>query len=240
MVHIRSLIMLGGVSLMLSSTAWGASFDCKKASSFIEHTICSESELSKLDEDLLTAYKISLDMCFTDEAIKQTKQEQRQWLKNVRNACTDVSCLKRVYKERIETLAPPDGGEEIVDGEAELDAANLPTEIGACVDGYIGAKNTRFDNAVAGEAGGEVYVWLTNEVDLYIVEIANLPEEENPNAYMYTTDDFKIGDKINLCLVSVPSECPEGDERGKVYEVTNYKNAKRFTGVDAWHSCGGA
>lgn len=75
---------------------------------------------------------------------------------------------------------------------------------------------------------------------MYIIEIPYLSEGENADAYMYNTDDFKIGDQINVCLVSIPSECPEGDDRGKIYEVTNYKNAKRFTGVDAWHSCGGA
>ena len=34
--------------------------------------------------------------------------------------------------------------------------------------------------------------------------------------------------------------CPKGDDRGKVYSVTNYKNNMSFVGVDAWHLCGGA
>jgi hypothetical protein len=57
---------------------------------------------------------------------------------------------------------------------------------------------------------------------------------------MFSTVDFSKGDKVSLCLQSLPKDCPPGDDRGKVYQVTNHKNKKTFTGVDSWHLCGGA
>jgi uncharacterized protein len=85
---------------VLMVSAHAASFDCAKAASRIEKLICSDAELSKLDEELSTAYKAAL------EDVKQAvllKQWQRQWLKE-RNGCSDVDCVKQVYEVRLFTL----------------------------------------------------------------------------------------------------------------------------------------
>lgn len=46
--------------IFLTSISYAASFDCNKASTFIEKAICSESELSKLDDLLGKSYKKAL------------------------------------------------------------------------------------------------------------------------------------------------------------------------------------
>lgn len=52
--------------------------------------------------------------------------------------------------------------------------------------------------------------------------------------------DSQIGDHINLCLVSIPTNCPAGDNRGRVYQATNLRTNENWEASDAEHSCGGA
>ena len=48
------------------------------------------------------------------------------------------------------------------------------------------------------------------------------------------------GDRVRLCLVSIPSGCPAGDTRGRVYRATNLRTNGSWTAADSQHSCGGA
>lgn len=50
----------------------------------------------------------------------------------------------------------------------------------------------------------------------------------------------RIGDPALVCLVSVPTDCPKGDNRGKVYATTNLRTGGGWILPDAEHSCGGA
>ena len=50
----------------------------------------------------------------------------------------------------------------------------------------------------------------------------------------------RVGDPITLCLVSVPRNCPPGDDRGKVYSAVNGRTKERWSLPDSQHSCGGA
>lgn len=88
--------------LLHFSTAEAASFDCAKAQSKVEHLICDNQEISKLDEELNTAYSLAQSR---SEGRQTTIKEQRQWLRAVRNACSDANCLKDAYISRINKLA---------------------------------------------------------------------------------------------------------------------------------------
>jgi uncharacterized protein len=81
--------------------AYSASFDCGKASSFVENAICSNSELSALDDSLSSAYSKALSDTDSSDEIKSS---QRSWMKN-RNSCQDNACLKKAYSKRINELA---------------------------------------------------------------------------------------------------------------------------------------
>ena len=88
---------------ILSTHANSASFDCKKATTWVEKTICESPELSKLDEAMAKKYKNNLVSESNDKDSKDWMiYEQRTWLKFQRNTCKDTSCLIREYKERIE------------------------------------------------------------------------------------------------------------------------------------------
>jgi len=50
----------------------------------------------------------------------------------------------------------------------------------------------------------------------------------------------KKGDSVLMCLISLPEDCPPGDDRGKVYTVTDMRTVESWTLPDAEHHCGGA
>ncbi len=49
----------------------------------------------------------------------------------------------------------------------------------------------------------------------------------------------QVGDAVKLCLVSLPEDCPPGDDRGKVYSATNLRTGESWEARDSQHSCGG-
>src|SRR4051794_40191706 len=52
--------------------------------------------------------------------------------------------------------------------------------------------------------------------------------------------DGNVADHVLICLVFIPKNCPKGDDRGKMYTVTNLRTLKSWTLPNAQHSCGGA
>ena len=110
--------------LLISIVFWGlysthavaASFDCKKAASWVEKTVCSNPELSKLDEEMAKAYHDAL-ASLSPEGQKETKVYQGKWLKDL-SSYSDAkktlgfgnesieaeNALKIAYEERIKQL----------------------------------------------------------------------------------------------------------------------------------------
>ncbi|SMF94369.1 hypothetical protein SAMN02949497_1681 [Methylomagnum ishizawai] len=83
------------------SNAAAVSFDCKKASTFIENAICSNESLSKLDDILSETYKAALNQSSSKISLKN---KQITWMKNVRNKCQNVACLEQAYDAQINQL----------------------------------------------------------------------------------------------------------------------------------------
>lgn len=76
-----------------------ASFDCKKASTKIEKLICSNETVSQYDEELGQYYKEAL-LKYPDRKEMLIRQ-QRNWIKWIRNSCSDPSCLATLYSARL-------------------------------------------------------------------------------------------------------------------------------------------
>ncbi len=89
------------VLLIFSTSLTAAGFDCKKASNFIEHTICNDKQLSDLDSQLTIIYRNAI----RPENKSRLLLEQRTWLKTKRNLCQDSTCLKEAYTLRIDELS---------------------------------------------------------------------------------------------------------------------------------------
>ena len=88
---------------LLSGVAGAASFDCTRAATTVEKSICADSKLNGLDETLARNYRAITSSNIGDGARKAIRLEQRQWLKE-RNRCGDQSCLVKAYTDRINTV----------------------------------------------------------------------------------------------------------------------------------------
>jgi uncharacterized protein len=105
-VSFRPLVTLPLETLLLVFCAGGpsiasaASFACGKAQG-IEKMICADVALSRLDDELSIAYRISLR---SDLKRDETVSGERKWIIETRNRCENEGCLSRVYRERIALL----------------------------------------------------------------------------------------------------------------------------------------
>lgn len=91
------------VALLLTGKVSAASFDCSKAGTPFEKTICNNPMLSSMDDKLAQAY-FSAKATTTNP--DQLKADQISWIKSARNCGTDVGCIENTYKIRIAQLAP--------------------------------------------------------------------------------------------------------------------------------------
>jgi uncharacterized protein len=83
------------------STAAATSFDCSKATTEVERTICDDEQLSLQDDLLTKTYEQALSVSTN---VTEQKAKQRTWLKSIRNTCADATCLSTAYSERIHEL----------------------------------------------------------------------------------------------------------------------------------------
>jgi hypothetical protein len=103
-------------------------------------------------------------------------------------------------------------------------ADDLPTRVGDCVSTTIKSIETR----LSGTPGSGSAVSFEN--DGYQVGYDTVPAIERS----------RKGDPVRMCLESVPQNCPKGDDRGRVYHVTNLRTHQSWSRPDSSHSCGGA
>ena len=124
-IALATLSILG--ACLFSTPAHSASFDCNKADTWVEKTICQSPELSKLDDALATKYKNELDDFVSFEYQKffndETLDKQRLWLKFQRNTCKETDCLMREYQQRIEYKAKFG---TTLPNSSEFSATNIP------------------------------------------------------------------------------------------------------------------
>ncbi len=84
----------------ISPILHAASFDCSALLTPTEQLICSNPELSSLDDALVAAYERARS---ASNSAARIAKEQRQWL-TVRNDCANRECLKMLHEARIGEL----------------------------------------------------------------------------------------------------------------------------------------
>ncbi|WP_233235373.1 hypothetical protein [Bordetella sp. LUAb4] len=98
-------VLLAALLLVFSSSA--AAFDCDAARNDAEKTICGNSDLSRLEDELSRQYEIALRDTVSPEILRQ---DERAWLSR-RNVCRkDVHCLTMQYQQRLLELTSEDRG----------------------------------------------------------------------------------------------------------------------------------
>jgi uncharacterized protein len=85
------------------------SFDCEKASSPSEKTICANAVLSRLDFQLGQTWRKMLEAFDLDDGqTTQIRSDQRAWLVR-RNECRDdAKCIGKLYRDRLSALGGSD------------------------------------------------------------------------------------------------------------------------------------
>ena len=157
-----------------TSGARAASFDCIKASSLVEKTICADSQLSALDDTLTQVYKKAVAGAVNPDALKS---EQRVWLTTIRNKCSDVACLKSAYNERVSALSSVTSANVSTTdsltgtykaGNREMKIQLLPT---GRVKFYLFAMYGMNTGEVSGEASlkGDIAAYVNREDDCNLV-----------------------------------------------------------------------
>ncbi|HEX5238280.1 MAG TPA: hypothetical protein VFW39_07450 [Sphingomicrobium sp.] len=107
--------------------------------------------------------------------------------------------------------------------------AGIPRVPGTCSFTRIKRIETRLSDGAGHpvpNSGSQVVL----ENGVYGVSYDTVPEVQHS----------RPGDRVMTCLVKLPTHCPRGDERGKLYTTTNLRTQESWTLPDAEHYCGGA
>ena len=95
-------LYLSLLAALLGGQTLPAGFDCAKATTRVEKTICGDAELSALDGWLTRFYLAALDRLNQSSCLKS---DQRAWLADSRNRCQDAVCLRAAYLQRLAVLS---------------------------------------------------------------------------------------------------------------------------------------
>ena len=109
-------------------------------------------------------------------------------------------------------------------------SAPPPSQVGKCADTFIQDIGTRLRDSSTGAPieGSGTSVTLTNGI--YLVSYDEIAPLKNS----------KVREKVKLCLLSIPRNCPPGDNRGRFYSLFNYRTRQTVKLPDSQHMCGGA
>ncbi|RJO59977.1 hypothetical protein C4544_06430 [candidate division WS5 bacterium] len=158
-----------------------------------------------------------------DEMKKQREGSDKQ----IQELQKQINELKKESTTTTESTKPKDQSDSTAESSA------LPTTVGACATTSI----TSIQNRIEGEPDMGKSVNYANGG--YQVAGGTSGLDNVPNS-IQSMQDWRVGDQVRMCLVSIPENCPAGDSRGKVYDTTNLRTNETWQAQDAWHSCGGA
>ncbi|MEX6507909.1 lysozyme inhibitor LprI family protein [Jiella sp. M17.18] len=234
----RSLVQVSlfAAGLVVAGSAHAASFNCAKAATPDEKAVCGDLLLSDLDSRLgkdYTALKKKSDLA------SAVKDISRSFLADRASCGSDKACILSTYLavlDQYKALGAPVGrpagvtAMTIAGGDARA-TGKLPQKIGQCVATEIDAVHPRLGDG--GPIKDEDYdsgTGVEYKNGGYGVSYDRIP------ALIHS----KPGDPVVMCLVSVPHDCPPGDDRGRFYIGTNKRTGDSWILPDSQHMCGGA
>ena len=89
--------------LICADRVHATSFDCAKAQTRVEKSICHDPELSRLDGQLGKVYAAVLAEADSGQKTRLVSLEV-SWLENARDACSTRACLRSAYRTRLAAL----------------------------------------------------------------------------------------------------------------------------------------
>ncbi len=119
-ISLPLLALIAGLNA--GCAAFAASFDCSKASSAREKTVCSNPVLSGQDDDVAAAYT-ALRTRLSPTSADLVRSDQREWLHYLDTACPAsgtsrfnhpiADCLREKYTDRLKQLQPNAAGSRV-------------------------------------------------------------------------------------------------------------------------------
>lgn len=79
--------------------------NCSKATSTLDRSVCTNPRLVALDASVNLGF-VQMQNIYSKEISYEdpVRIEQIQWIRNVRNKCTNVECLEKVYRDRVDSV----------------------------------------------------------------------------------------------------------------------------------------
>jgi uncharacterized protein len=233
-----AVILAGGTFGAGPARADGPSFDCGKASLLAEKAICADPQLSAIDLLIAKAFK-SFEPAFGGD-----KGKIARGLIADRNACKDdTACIVSALNNALQTYGNAPSWVQDYDlaliGKKALEAAarnpngtdqHLPSAIGQCASTHIKTLTARLGDdpleTASPEAGSAATFTNGGTAVSY---------DREPGLAA-----SKVGDAAIMCLISIPRDCPEGDDRGRFYYGVDLASKGSWALPDSQHLCGGA
>jgi uncharacterized protein len=95
-------LLVAVLAMGASPAARPQSFDCQKAQTSTEKMICADRAIGELDVHQGRYY--SAARAAVSSAASCLQSDQAQWLRSVRDVCTNAACLKSAYLNRLAEL----------------------------------------------------------------------------------------------------------------------------------------
>lgn len=111
------------LTLLVTSGSLAASFDCGKAASRNEKTICGDAQLSAMDDALGRVFRQARDMAPDKRAFRAASDAQWRWREQ---HCSDRACLLDWYRRRQAELSAAAGRGDIGDQDKAAVPVPLP------------------------------------------------------------------------------------------------------------------
>jgi uncharacterized protein len=232
----RSVVLLTlGVFLSTVHEASGEpSFDCDRATTPDEKAICDVGTLSQIDSMVASAYR-------TYKPQFQSKRSVARRLLQDRRSCgSDKVCIASAQLSALNTY----GGNEpwvqnyvvaeisaraaAIGRKGSSQSSGMPAFPGDCVKTLIKEITTRFEEPIS-----------------YENQEAGTSVQYSNDGYVFSYDrgaafyNARAGQPVVMCLLSSPYDCPDGDDRGRMYYTFNLATKGEWILPDAQHMCGG-
>ena len=210
------------------------SFDCGRARTLDEKTICANSYLAQSDYAVADAHKRNDTEFQSKQSIVSRFLQERSECGNV-DACIASVQLSALlaYRGRVPwvynyVLGMVGNRADLVGRGLVQGSSGIPTKHAECSLTRIKVIKTSFGEDVSYE----------NEDNGTAIEYDNggfvISHSRDPGLF-----NALFGQPVVVCLMSVPYDCPEGDDRGRFYYTLNLATLSDWVMADAQHMCGG-
>jgi uncharacterized protein len=194
----------------------GGSGGAAEAASFDCAKASAPTDVAICSNPTLSALDSQLGAAYAVRLVRDpsARQIERGWLVARNDGCGhDVGCLTMFTRAQLDWLQ----------GVAQL-PGTMPTRPGVCSLTAVKEVTSRLEGMP--DSGSAI--------------------EESNGGYQVSYQvepgitTARAGDPVLLCLVSLPQDCPPGDDRGKDYAGADLRTLKGWNLGDSEHMCGGA